>query len=470
MKRLKLLRVVIAVIMLTGIAALFLGFGSVTRPGNPADVQLVPALLGGSLAMLAVWLVLSFLLGRVYCSFICPLGILQDVLIRLTRRLKRRPFAPRAAHPVVQGSMLSVFLLFTVLGFSASLASLIDPYGVFGRFLALLVIPLRDAIVNFLADRLGVEGAVVLFKREVFLAGAGVLGVVVSSLLALTALVAWRGRVFCTTICPVGTFLGWLARVSPFGLAVDTSACVKCGRCTGVCKTGCLDGKAGTLDNERCVRCFNCISACPKDAIKWKEAWKGEVDGGRRKTLVNLASLGAVYGLGSVLFHRPSGYTKRDLPPPGARMGELKLKCTACGLCMARCPKKIIVPAGFGDYGGMGFMMPKLDFSRGFCDPGCTACGEACPSGAISALSPVEKGAWRIGVAKWDEKKCIVCSEKVPCGLCARRCPYQAITLDQEKCPVVDAAKCVGCGACEHYCPVGAMSVSSESSICILEN
>ena len=455
MKHLKLRRVVIAVLSLVGIVALFLGF----ECGNPAVGQFVPALLGGSLVVLAVLLVFSFLFGRVYCSFICPLGILQDVLIRLTRRLKRRPFAPQAAHPVVQWSLLSVFLLFAVLGFSASLASLIDPYGIFGRFLAHLVLPLRDAIVNFLADRLGVEGSVVLFKREVFLAGAGVLGVVISSLLALTALVAWRGRVFCTTVCPVGTVLGWLARISPFRLVVDTSVCVKCGRCTGVCKTGCLDGKAGTLDNERCVRCFNCVSTCPKDAIKWKGVWKGEVDRGRRTALVNLASLGAIYGLGSVLFRRPSDDTKRELPPPGALASELKLKCTACGLCMARCPKKIIVPAGFSDYNGTGFMMPKLDFSRGFCDPECTICGDVCPSGAISALWPEEKRAWRIGLAEWDEQKCIVCSEKVPCGLCVRRCPHQAITLDQEKRPVIDAEKCVGCGACEHYCPVGAISV-----------
>lgn len=455
MKRLKLRRVVIAALSLVGIVLFFLGFDCC----NSTEGQFVPALFGGSLVVLAVLLVISFLCGRVYCSFACPLGILQDVLIRLTRRIRRRPFTPQAAHPVVQGTFLSVFLLFTVLGFSASLASLIDPYGIFGRFLAHLVLPVRDAIVNFLADRFGVEGPVVLFKREVFLAGAGVLGVVISSLLVLTALVAWRGRVFCTTVCPVGTVLGWLARVSPFRLAVDASACVKCGRCTGVCKTGCLDGKAGTLDNERCVRCFNCVSACPKDAIKWKGAWKGEVDRGRRTALVNLVSLGAVYGLGSVFFRRARDCAKRELPPPGAKVSELRLKCTACGLCMARCPKKIIVPAGFGDYGGTGFMMPKLDFSRGFCDPECTICGDVCPSGAILALWPDDKRAWRVGLAKWDEQKCLVCSEKVSCGLCARRCPYQAITLDEEKRPVVDAEKCVGCGACEHYCPVGAISV-----------
>ena len=455
MKYLKRLRVIVAVLSLVGTALFFLGFGH----RNPTAVQFVPALLGGSLVVLAGLLVLSFLLGRVYCSFICPLGILQDVLIRLTRRLKRRPFAPRAAHPIVQGLFVSIFLLLTVLGFSASLASLIDPYGAFGRFLAHLVLPLRDALVNFLADRLGVEGSVVLFKREVFLAGAGVLGVVISSLLALTALVAWRGRVFCTTVCPVGAFLGWLARISPFRLAVDTSACVKCGRCTPVCKTGCLDGKTGTLDNERCVRCFNCVSACPKGAIAWKGAWKGEVDRGRRTALVNLASFGAICGLGSGLLSRFRDGDGHELPPPGARAGELKLKCTACGLCMARCPKKIIVPAGFSDYNGTGFMMPKLDFSRGFCDPDCTVCGEACPSGAIPLLSLAEKRAWRIGVAEWDEKKCLVCSEKVPCGLCARRCPHQAIALDKEGRPAVDAEKCVGCGACEHYCPTHAMKV-----------
>lgn len=459
MKRLKSLRVIVAVISFVGVTLFFLGFGSALKHQNPADAQFVPALLGGSLAVLAVWLVLSLLLGRVYCSFVCPLGILQDILIRLTRRLRRRPFSPQAAHPRLQGTFVLIFLLLAVLGFSASLASLIDPYGIFGRVLAHLALPVRDTLVNFLADRFGVEGAVVLFKREVFLAGAGVLGVAVASLLALTALVAWRGRVFCTTVCPVGAFLGRLARASPFRLVVSASACVKCGRCTGVCKTGCLDGKSGTLDNERCVRCFNCVSACPKGAIAWKGSAASAPDLGRRRALVGVLGLGAICGLRCVLPRRQAVSKGPNLPPPGARVDDLRLKCTACGLCMARCPKKIVVPAAFGDYGGTGFMMPKLDFSRGFCDPDCTVCGEVCPSGAISALSLVEKRAWRIGLAKRDETKCLVCSENVPCGLCARRCPHKAIALDKEKRPVVDAAKCVGCGACEHYCPTQALVI-----------
>ena len=152
--------------------------------------------------------------------------------------------------------------------------------------------------------------------------------------------------------------------------------------------------------------------------------------------------------------------------PPGSDGGErLRTRCTGCNLCVAKCPSKVLKAATL-EYGLAGTMMPVMDFSRGFCEKGCTVCGEVCPTGAIRRLGKEEKAKTKIAQATlapgWEEK-CLASKEKHPCALCEKHCPYAAVKVVEEKNkdgkpvrrPVVDASACVGCGACQHCCPVG---------------
>lgn len=145
----------------------------------------------------------------------------------------------------------------------------------------------------------------------------------------------------------------------------------------------------------------------------------------------------------------------RAVMPPGAlSLSRFSRSCTACGLCISSCPEKVLAHAGLFDYGLGGWMLPKLDFSKGACDPGCSRCAEACPAKAL-ARRPGE--AVKIGLAKWSREDCRT-TKGERCTLCSERCPTDAIALvsDAEGAaahPVVDAAKCVGCGRCENYCP-----------------
>ena len=154
------------------------------------------------------------------------------------------------------------------------------------------------------------------------------------------------------------------------------------------------------------------------------------------------------------------------IAPPGSDNGKrLRARCTGCNLCVAKCPTNVLKAATL-EYGLSGTMMPVMDFARGSCDKDCTRCGEVCPTGAIRRLSKEERAKTKIGqaslVAGW-ENLCLAHKENYPCGLCAKHCPYGAITMVGEKKaphhPSVDARKCVGCGACLHVCPAHALEV-----------
>ena len=167
--------------------------------------------------------------------------------------------------------------------------------------------------------------------------------------------------------------------------------------------------------------------------------------------------------------------TPAAIAPPGSDGGtRLHTRCTGCNLCVAKCPTKVLKAATL-EYGLAGTMMPVMDFARGFCEKGCTVCGEVCPTGAIRRLTKEEKAKTKIGLATlvsgW-EGKCLACTENHPCALCEKHCAYGAVKVAEEKDkdgkkvrrPKVDAAKCVGCGACAHVCPAAIFDIQSPKT------
>ena len=476
MKALKWLRVLVAAAMFTLVTLFFLGLGG--GFGLLEKIQLVPALLACAVVPLVGWLAVTFLFGRVYCSWVCPLGILQDLLARVARPFGRTTYSPRPDRPLLRGVVVLAFALLVAVD-GAALAGLVDPYSLFGRIASELLQPVAAWGNNLAADHLGTEGSLVLFKREILVRSVAGFTVAACALALLAILVAWKGRLVCNTVCPAGAILAALSGKTAFRLAIDGEKCVKCGLCSGVCKALCLDGKNQAIDNARCVRCFNCVGACKKGAISFTPVRAGRLDAdgvadpARRSLATGLAGVAAVGVVGSSrMVVDKRAWPAETLPPPGADPDKFRRLCTGCGLCVAKCPRNVLTPAGFQAYGPLGFMMPKMDFAHGFCDPNCTVCGAACPTGALKPLDLAAKKAWKIGLAAFDRTACLVCTEKDQRagGLCARRRPQQAVTLREEEIevegkkrkaqvPQVDAAKCTGCGACENYCPAHAFAV-----------
>lgn len=150
-------------------------------------------------------------------------------------------------------------------------------------------------------------------------------------------------------------------------------------------------------------------------------------------------------------------------PPPGSgSVSDLMRRCTACNLCISRCPSNVLKAAGLG-YGLGGVMMPQMDFTHGYCRPDCNACGKVCPAGAIRPFKPSDKKEMRHAVAVYRKADCLVAKEGLVCGNCAEHCPYGAIAMakdgDGRSCPKVDPSKCAGCGACVYHCPAKAIRV-----------
>ena len=172
----------------------------------------------------------------------------------------------------------------------------------------------------------------------------------------------------------------------------------------------------------------------------------------RREFIVGAGAVVVAY-CGSAAFGG-TGRGRVAMPPGALSLSRFSRSCSACGLCISSCPEKVLVHAGIFDYGLGGWMMPKLDFSRGSCDPSCKRCAEVCPAKALVRL---DGQIVKIGVAKWSREHCRAANGDA-CMLCSERCPTDAISLvaDEEgqvAHPKVDAAKCVGCGRCENYCP-----------------
>ena len=175
----------------------------------------------------------------------------------------------------------------------------------------------------------------------------------------------------------------------------------------------------------------------------------------RRAFILGAGATVAAAGVGAAV--GVSSRSSAVMPPGAVSFDRFRRICTACGLCQASCPEKVLVPSGLVGYGLAGFMMPRLDFSRGTCDPACSRCAEACPAQAFVRYWPKERARIRIGVAEWNRELCKTTKGEA-CTLCRERCPAGAVELvsDPEGTvahPRVDGRRCIGCGACENYCP-----------------
>lgn len=309
---LKGVRVGLAVISVAAMTLLFVDFTGTAAHAWPwlAKVQLVPAILAGNLAALALILALTLLLGRVYCSVICPLGILQDAANWLrsrvmTKKAGKLRFNYSPAKTKTRLGVLAVFVVLLALALTqllaASIAGLLDPYSAYGRIAAQIFAPVAYFFNNLLAAWSESRADNYDFYRVAYAVSAPVLAVAIVTLVAVCAM-AWRGgRDYCNSICPVGTVLGYLSKCSLLKIEIDTEKCRSCGLCGRACKAKCIDTKAHAVDHTRCVACMDCIGTCRDGAISytWRRAKRQpapapqKADEGRRGFLV---AAGAIAG------------------------------------------------------------------------------------------------------------------------------------------------------------------------------
>ncbi len=480
---LRKIRVIFACISLLLITLLFLDFSGILHLyfGWMAKIQFIPAVLATHAAIIIFLIALTFIVGRIYCSVICPLGIIQDVVARWGKKSKKNRYSYSRAKTWLRIAFLIVFVIALLLG-GGIIAALLDPYAIYGRFASNLLAPIYRAANNLLA--MGAEhiNSYAFYEVDIWLKSIGTL-IIAAVSCGIIAILAWKnGRTYCNTVCPVGTVLGYISKFSLLKPVYNADKCNGCKLCTKNCKASCIDTANYNIDYTRCVTCMDCIEKCKQGAIKYQWAYgkksespsflqnetKGSSDNSRRSFLT-IASALTVFGAlkaqkkiaeGGLAVIEQKQIPQRAtpiIPPGGNSIRHFTQHCTACGLCISACPNGVLRPSSNLST----YMQPEMSYERGFCRPECNECSQVCPNGAIKPLAIEDKSSSQIGFAVWIRENCVVVSDDVTCGNCARHCPNGAITmikLDEndatsKEIPTVDTERCIGCGACEYLCP-----------------
>lgn len=464
---LRKIRIAAAALFFAGITLLFVGIGHQWW-GWMAKLQFLPSCMALNFAAIAFVLLLTLVFGRIYCSVICPMGVFQDLVIRVRKLLSpkgRKPKRHFVKEPRIVRYGVLALVIVTALTFSQLLLTVLAPYSAYGRMVRSIVGLSRG---ESLAPALLITAAATL----VVICGC-----------------AWIwGRGWCNTVCPVGSVLGLVSRFSLFKVSIDQSQCVSCRKCEKGCKSSCIDIDTHTIDHSRCVDCFDCLDSCPKGGIKFRfslprKAKTGpvteSVDKGRRAFMATTALVGSSLALGAQnkrldggladVIDKTSPERSERLVPFGAEsVKDFYDRCTACQLCVSNCPNGVLRPST--DIGH--FLQPQMGYEKGWCRPECTTCSQVCPAGAIRPLKAEEKLTHKIGTAKVNLSLCLAAKDEAGCGNCSRHCPVGAVRMVKadgyhRNIPVVAEAQCIGCGACEYLCPARPISAITVDGISV---
>jgi len=490
---LRKIRLTLAILFFILITLLFVDFTGTLHAwfGWLAKIQFMPAILAVNAGIIVLLILLTLLLGRVYCSVICPLGVFQDLVAWFGKRGKKLPYSYSRAINWLRYGIFVLFLAALVAGVSAFFA-LLDPYGAYGRMANNLFLPVVQWGNNIKASIAEHFNSYAFYSTDIWLKSLPTF-IIAAVTFVVVSVLAWRnGRTYCNTICPVGTFLGFFSRFSLFQIQINEHQCNQCNLCVRNCKASCIDSKTSKIDNSRCVSCMNCIEKCNHDAIGYRFAYskqgisKGskapdlsdKPDEGRKGFLTALLILAASAlkaqvipkatdikadgGLASVLAKKSPNRSTPITPAGSLSARNMKQHCTACQLCVTVCPNNVLRPSTSPDT----FMQPFMSYERGYCRPECVKCSEVCPTSAIHKITKVEKSSIQIGHAVCVHERCIPITDKQQCDNCEHHCPTNAITMvpsvagdDKSlKIPVVNEELCIGCGVCETLCPARPLS------------
>ncbi|MCL5268241.1 MAG: 4Fe-4S binding protein [Bacteroidetes bacterium] len=408
------------------------------------SLQIVPVLLktimsGGAVAVggLIFVVAMTLLFGRVYCSTICPFGTLQDILVRVSRKINhRKRFKHYKAPQWLQYPILAVGAVMAVLSGSMIVGDLLDPFSNYGRLIAGFALPVILLVNNVLAGLLGHFGIYLFYDIPVRIHEVGMLFFALLFFATVVYLSMTEGRLFCNSFCPAGAILSLMSRISAVRLVIRGDLCNDCGACDRVCKAQCIDSEARRIDFSACVGCFNCLPACPTNAIEYANRLGREgrpepvvFDSGRREFFKNVGVPAAALLIapGVVESGIVVSSSRQPISPPGSiSIGRFTSLCTACHLCVVSCPTNVLKPS-FLEYGLAGMSQPMMKYEFGYCNYDCTVCGEVCPTGAILKTDVAAKKLTQIGSAKFNKDDCIVVAKKKDCSACSEHCPTKAV-------------------------------------------
>jgi len=377
-------------------------------------------------ALVAV--ILTIIVGRFFCNWVCPFGSLHHFVGFLARRSKKTPQKIELnRYRKAQGIKYLILVVFLAMAAFPSMAAtlqsgLLDPISLITRSFNLVLVPIADRSANLICvPQRFYEGAWLVFAM--FLS-AVLLNLVIP-------------RFYCRFICPLGALFGVINRFAIWRIGKNKAECVNCRLCERDCEGGCEP--AGNIRISECVLCFNCLDGCKHEVIGYqtKPSAAGQIinpDISRRGFALSLVS--GLFSLGAIRLANELGsnWYHKVIRPPGALPEEEFVKrCIKCSQCMRVCPTNVIQPAGF--QGGLeNFWTPVLNNRIGSsgCQLNCVACGQVCPTSAIRPITLQEKkgtgqfaevGPIKIGTAFVDRNRCLPWAMDKPCIVCEENCP-----------------------------------------------
>lgn len=195
-----------------------------------------------SFYVLGIIFLYGLMFGRMVCGWLCPFGLVQDLLYKIkTPKMPKNPVTRALSYLKYVILVLFVFV-FAVIGFYPAFCKFICPAGILEAAFGILPQAL---------DELERLGALFTWKFSLFVC------FVVASVFIY--------RAFCRFICPMGAIYSLFNKISFFGIKLEKPKCTNCGRCTSVCK---MDIRH--VGDRECISCGDCVDVCPTKAISFK--------------------------------------------------------------------------------------------------------------------------------------------------------------------------------------------------------
>ncbi|MBF0123784.1 MAG: 4Fe-4S binding protein [Magnetococcales bacterium] len=436
---------------------------------------LTSATLYRGLALSLLIIILTLFLGRFFCSWVCPLGIINQITSHLfTRRRPAEEYRRNRYQPIfrIKYYLLTALLVMAALGVLQ--IGLLDPIALITRSFVVGIWPALQQ-----------GGAGFYLSQPYFIGG------VLIALILLAILVANRfmTRYWCRVLCPLGALLGLLSWRPLLRIRRDVDKCNDCHKCLQFCQGGC--DPDGALRVSECHVCMNCIEQCPDGALHYglaqpRSSIHQPLDVNRRRLLESgVVAMAFVPLLRSSYSSAASPHPAVIRPPGSLPELDFLARCIKCAACMRVCPTNVLQPALLE--GGLEALWTPILVNRlGYCEHHCVLCGHVCPTGAIRPLTVAAKVGTtnpsepiKLGTAFFDHGRCLPWAMHTPCIVCEEVCPtapkaiwYQKTTITGRdgqpislKQPYVEPARCIGCGICENKCPVSDMAAIRVTSV-----